>query len=244
MTLRLLVSVRDVHEALVAADSGAHFIDLKDPAAGALGGLPPRRIARIVQALRGLHPGAPISATIGDVPAESGDEVLRRVAAVAACGVDYVKVGIAAVGGGTAGEALLERLARCGAPVVPVLLADAAIDERLVDAALRAQAFPALMLDTSDKRGGSLLQRHAASALASFIARARSRGCLAGLAGALRAHEVPALRSLAPDFAGFRSAVCAGDRAGALDASRVRGLALEFQATVPSRDQPPFGLVV
>jgi uncharacterized protein (UPF0264 family) len=222
---RLLVSVRSVHEALAAAESGAHFIDLKEPAAGALGGLPIRRIARIVQALRGLHPGAPISATIGDLPADSPDEILRRVAAVAACGVDYVKVGIAAVAGVKAGEQLLERLARCGAAVVPVLIADDAIDERLVDVALRADAFPALMLDTSDKRGGSLLQRHAAGALAAFIEHARSRGCLAGLAGALRADEVPSLLALAPDFAGFRSAVCAGDRAGALDAQRVRALA-------------------
>ena len=31
-------------------------------------------------------------------------------------------------------------------------------------------------------------------------------------------------RRLAPDFAGFRSAVCAGDRAGALDAGRLAAL--------------------
>jgi len=223
--LRLLVSVRDVHEALLAAGSGAHFIDLKDPAAGALGGLPPRRIARIVQALRGLHPGTPISATIGDLPATARGEILRRVAAVAACGVDYVKVGIADATGSAAGEALLESLASCDAAVVPVLVADDAIDERLVAAALRTNAFPALMLDTADKRGGSLLQRHPAAALAAFVEQARSRGCLAGLAGALRAHEAPALRAIAPDFAGFRSAVCVGDRAGALDAQRVRALA-------------------
>ena len=222
--LRLLVSVRSVHEALAAAQAGAHFIDLKEPASGALGGLPPRRIARVVQALRKLHPGKPISATIGDVPAQSHDEILRRVAAVSACGVDYVKVGVAWGSRPDAATALLERLADCGAAVVPVLIADDGIDDRLVETALRARAFPALMLDTVDKRGGSLLQRLPLAVLAAFVERVRSHGCLAGLAGALRAGDIAALIMLAPDFAGFRSAVCAGDRAGALDAGLVRDL--------------------
>ena len=227
---RLLVSVRSVHEALCAAQAGAHFIDLKDPASGALGGLPPRRIARIVQALRALHPGAPISATIGDVPVASRDEILRRVAAVSSCGVDYVKVGIAPAAGTDAATALLDRLASCGTAIVPVLIADDGIDGRLVEAALRARAFPALMLDTVDKRGGGLLQRRPLAALAAFVERARSHGCLAGLAGALRAADVAALIALAPDFIGFRSAVCAGDRAGALDAELVRDLARRLAA--------------
>ena len=42
---RLLVSVRSVHEALSAAEAGAHFIDLKDPASGALGANTRRRCA-------------------------------------------------------------------------------------------------------------------------------------------------------------------------------------------------------
>jgi len=230
VTPRLLVSVRSVHEALAAARAGAHFIDLKEPASGALGGLPPRRIARIVQALRALHPGAPISATIGDVPVASSDEILRRVAAVSACGVDYVKVGIAPGADAGAALALLDRLAGCGAAIVPVLIVDDGLDDRLVEAALQACVFPALMLDTVAKRGGSLLQRHPRAVLAAFVERARSHGCLAGLAGALRAVDVAALVALAPDFAGFRSAVCAGDRAGALEAELVRDLARRLAA--------------
>ena len=233
--MRLLVSVRSVREALSAAQAGAHFIDLKEPASGALGALPTRRIARIVQALRALHPGAPISATIGDVPVESQGEILRRVAAVAACGVDYVKVGIVAGARAGAGMALLERLAGCGTAIVPVFIADDGIDARLVVAALRARVFPALMLDTVDKRGGSLLQRLPRDALATFVEHVRSNGCLAGLAGALRAVDVAALVALAPDFTGFRSAVCAGDRAGDLDAELVRDLARRLAAQPDSR---------
>ena len=220
---RMLVSVRDVHEALAAAQAGVHFIDLKEPASGALGGLPARRIVRIVHALRAAHPGLPVSATIGDVACDRPDEILRRVARVAACGVDYVKVGVDATRA-DASAALLVRLAACCTAIVPVLLADRGIDDALVRSALRERAFPALMLDTADKKGGSLLRRVTPAALAAFVDAARAHGTLAGLAGALRADDVPALLALAPDFSGFRSAVCAGDRAGALQPRLVRAL--------------------
>jgi len=218
---RLLVSVRDSAEAGLAAAGGADFIDLKDPAAGALGGLPPERIEAVVRHLRAAHPGLPISATIGDWPVHPVEPVLARVRQVAACGVDYVKVGVAP---GPLAPALLQALARCGVAVVPVLIADDGVDTALVAAALAAPAFPALMLDTEDKHAGSLLQRLARPALAQFVAAVRGSGRLAGLAGALRLGDVLALQALAPDFAGFRSAVCDGDRAGALVAQRVREL--------------------
>ncbi len=217
--MRMLVSVRDVSEALAAAQAGADFIDLKDPAVGALGGLGAVRIAPIVAALRARHPALPISATIGDVAPTQIDEVLRRVAEVAACGVDYVKVGVA-----PGGEALLAALADCDAAVVPVILADAGVDIALVQAALALGAFPALMLDTADKGAGSLIERLDPSALFAFVAALRRHACLSGLAGALRGVDVPALREIAPDFVGFRSAVCDGPRAGLLDPVRVRAL--------------------
>ena len=49
--MRMLVSVRDVGEARVAADGGADFIDCKEPRAGALGGLAVETIGAIVEAL-------------------------------------------------------------------------------------------------------------------------------------------------------------------------------------------------
>lgn len=234
---RLLVSARDVEEALAAAGAGADFIDLKDPARGALGGLAPARIAPIVAALRAAHATVPVSATIGDVPAHEVERILRCVEAVAACAVNYVKVGIAP---GPEALALLRALRGCGAAVVPVLLADLGIDFALVCEALAGETFPALMLDTLDKRGGSLLQRVDLDHLARFIAEVRRSGRLAGLAGALRAEDVPQLLALAPDFAGFRSAVCAGHRDRALDPDRVRDLRLRFAA----HTRPSAGLLV
>ena len=45
------------------------------------------------------------------------------------------------------------------------------------------------------------------------------------VAGALQQAHADVLAELAPDFAGFRSAVCTGDSSGALDATRLRELA-------------------
>ena len=219
--MRLLVSARNAGEALAAAGAGADIIDLKDPAAGALGALPLELIAAVVGELRGRHPAIPVSATTGDCPAGQPAPILARVRGVAACGVDYVKVGVEP---GPAGVALLNALAASGAPVVPVLIADRGVDPALLAAALALDAFPALMLDLADKRGGSLLERLPAGELRRFLDAVQRSGRLAGLAGALRAVDMPQLRALAPDVAGFRSAVCRGDRAAALDASLVRRL--------------------
>jgi (5-formylfuran-3-yl)methyl phosphate synthase len=218
--MRLLVSVRSVAEARLAVAGGADFIDLKEPGQGALGGLPVGTVAAIVQALKAERCTLPVSATIGDVPMDDMAAIARRVQAVGACGVDYVKVGIEAV---PAARDVLAMLARCGRAVVPVFIADRGLDGALVARAL-ALGFPGVMADTADKQAGSLFERVPADGLQAFVNAARARATMVGLAGALRLADLPRLHALQPDFAGFRSAVCAGSRAGELDIERLRAL--------------------
>ena len=218
--MRLLISVRSVGEALLAARGGADLIDLKEPDHGALGGLAVATIRSIVAALRLEGIALPISATIGDVPAHALDEIAARVDAVAACGVHYVKVGIER---DAHARALLDRLAASAHKVVPVFIADRGLDTALI-AHAASLTFPGLMIDTADKRAGSLLERVTAAELRGFVAAGRAARAMVGLAGALRVDDAPLLAALAPDFAGFRSAVCDGDRRAALDARRLRVL--------------------
>ena len=219
--MRMLVSVRDVPEALLAAQHGADFIDLKEPRDGALGGLAVDTIAAIVHALRERGSRLPISATIGDLPMSDQRAILARVDAVAACGVDYVKVGIER---GAQAAAVLDALAGSGHAIVPVFIADRGLDFEAVAHAC-ALRFPALMVDTADKLAGSLFDVLSDAELRRFVSVVRTSGALVGLAGALRRPQLDALRALGPDFAGFRSAVCTGDRRGALDPERLRALA-------------------
>lgn len=232
--IRLLVSVRSVDEALLVADGGADFIDLKEPARGALGGLPAETIRDIVAALRERGSTLPISATIGDVPMHELDEILSRVAAVGACGVDIVKVGIER---GPAAGAVLRALAACARPLVPVFIADRGLDERAVSLA-QSLGFAGVMVDTADKRAGSLFEALPLEAVQRFVAMAREAGVLVGVAGALRREQAPLVAQLRPDFAGFRSAVCAGERSGALDAQRLRELVAAMRAAEAAPQEP------
>ena len=119
--MRMLVSVRSVAEARIAALEGADFIDLKEPRDGALGGLPVATIAAVVRALRDQGSRLPISATIGDLPMSGLAAILAQVEAVAACGVDYVKVGIERA---PQPGAVLDALAATGHAIVPVFIGD------------------------------------------------------------------------------------------------------------------------
>ena len=219
--MKLLISVRSAREALLAARGGADVIDLKEPRNGALGALPLATIRDCVAALRGS--GLPVSATIGDQPKDIADAVRR----VADCGVDLVKVGVER---NAAARDVLTMLAACGRPVVPVLIADRGLDAALVTHAA-GLGFAGLMVDTADKTAGSLFDCVPLPALQHFIDSARAASLMCGLAGALRIEDLPRLAALAPDFAGFRTAVCSGDRSSALNPQRLHRLAQALHAT-------------
>jgi Uncharacterized protein conserved in archaea len=178
-------------------------------------------------ATRTAQAGAPahapmISATIGDLPPDALKRILERARAVAACGVDLVKVGVP--GHGAAACAVLEALAALPLAIVPVLIADDGLDTCGHRRPPAAPAFAAVMADTQAKRAGSLLELLGVEVLAAFIDRAHTAGRMVGLAGALRLADLPQLARLGPDFAGFRSAVCDGSREGRLDPGRLEAL--------------------
>jgi uncharacterized protein (UPF0264 family) len=236
-----LVSVRTVQEARRVAAAGVRLIDLKEPRHGALGALAPQRLREITAALRAEGCRAEISATLGDLPPGAVADTLHAARAVAGCGVDVVKVG---VWPGPAAQRLLDELRRWaqgdGRHVVPVLIADRGWDESLMAGACEA-GFHAVMVDTQDKQAGSVLGRLPLTALRRLVGQARGSGCRAGLAGALRLADVPLLRELAPDFAGFRSAVCRGERGGDLCPQRLARLLQALGGGSPSlrADAPP-----
>jgi (5-formylfuran-3-yl)methyl phosphate synthase len=209
---QLLVSVATPSEAAQVAAAGIDFIDLKDPTRGALGNLPEATLAAIVARLGAQPRRGKLSATIGDLPATDIDAIMTRVSRVAACGVNLVKVGITRTGA----TELLDTLATCSHSIVPVFIADCGLDAEVLARAARLP-FAALMIDTADKLAGSLLDRMDGSKLREIVASVQAEDCAIGLAGALRISDWPRIAALAPDFAGFRSAVCHGWRGGALD---------------------------
>ncbi|MCC8396087.1 (5-formylfuran-3-yl)methyl phosphate synthase [Paraburkholderia sp. MMS20-SJTR3] len=213
----LLASVRSAEEAFDAARAGAELIDLKEPNEGALGALPSVAIADIARQLRARYPVKPISATIGDVPADAVDEIAARVIDVGDAGVDYVKVGVAR---GPSARKCIEQLANLPATVVPVLLCDGGMDDELVSHTA-ALGFAGMMFDTAGKDGSTLFDHVDVESLTRWLRLARSRGAMVGIAGALGWAQLQQIRALAPDVAGFRTALCADGRRSKLDPERV-----------------------
>jgi (5-formylfuran-3-yl)methyl phosphate synthase len=207
-----LASVRDGREAEMALGAGADIIDLKDPHNGALGALDPETLDACVSCVAGR---APVSATIGDLPLLQRETVGKAVLATAAAGVDYVKLGLFP-GDGESSLDSLHAEAR-HVRLILVLFADALPDFDAVAAASRIGA-EGVMLDTLGKAAGSVLEHASLDALAGFVAGAKAKGLIVGLAGSLRANHVPELLALAPDLLGFRGALChGGARAQSLD---------------------------
>lgn len=222
----LLASVASLAEMETALSSGVDIVDLKNPAEGALGAWEETTLAAAVARWRAAPRGADLSATVGDHPLEA--ETLRAAALrTAAAGVPLVKIGFPLPASGAASAfgpvlAALRPIAR-ETRLIAVLFADRKPD--LVTIALFAGAgFHGVMLDTADKAAGSLLAHLDVQTLARFVATARAHGLLTGLAGSLKLTDIAPLAALGPDYLGFRGALCAAGRTGALDPARLAGV--------------------
>ena len=148
---RFLASVMSAPEALTALAAGAEIIDGKNPAEGALGALPHATVRAIVEAVGHT---VPVSATIGDLPANP-DVLCDAAIAMAATGIDLVKIGFFDGGDAKASIAALGRLDLGQARLVGLLLADRNPDLNLV-AAMADAGFAGVMLDTATKDGRAL----------------------------------------------------------------------------------------
>jgi len=216
-----LASVATPEEMEAVRIGGADIVDLKNPSKGALGAWDTAALEAAVARWRSWGPEAPeLSATIGDQPMRP-EIVLAAAERVAATGVPLVKLGVLADGAAACLDALrpLARRTR----LIAVFFADRGVDLALVEAAADA-GFAGVMVDTADKAAGGLRRHMDDAALAGFVATARGRNLLTGLAGSLALADVVPLAALTPDYLGFRGALCDGGRTGRLDADAVAGV--------------------
>ncbi|MFA4966139.1 MAG: (5-formylfuran-3-yl)methyl phosphate synthase [Thermoleophilia bacterium] len=229
--MQVLVSVVRADEVAAAVAGGADIIDVKNPREGSLGAGFPHVIRRV----RELTPARlPVSAAIGDAPDLPGMAALAAAGA-AACGVQFVKVGLLGPREPCAARVLLAavcRAAREQDPAVRIMAtayADAAAVGALPPLELPAVAAAAgadgCMLDTARKGGGGLLAMLTDEDLESFVGESRRAGLLCALAGSLCEEDLPRIAAIAPDIVGFRGAACRGRRReGWVDAEAVRRL--------------------
>ena len=212
-----LASVTSAAEAEIVLAAGADIIDLKDPRSGALGALPAPVIREAVRTVAGRRT---VSATAGDLPMHP-QVIADAVDRIAALGVDIVKVGLFPGGAPLACIAALAKQAARGTRIVAVFFADQSPDFALLDR-LQEAGFAGAMLDTADKGGGGLRRHLGDASLGDFVERVSRCGMLSGLAGSLGLADIAPLARHAPDYLGFRGALCKDGRASTLDPERVR----------------------
>lgn len=200
---KMLASVNNLPEALQALTAGVDIIDLKQPAAGALGALDINTIKSIVKTLAGR---CPVSATIGDLPMQA-DIIFRAVTAMTGTDVDYIKIGFFPSNNWLTVIKSLQSLTATGRALIAVLFADTAPDLSVIPQ-LQQAGFKGIMLDTMHKQTGSLLQVMASAKIEAFVATAKQHGLLTGLAGSLRLEDIAKLSPLQADYLGFRGALC------------------------------------
>lgn len=227
-----LASVANLQEMEAALAFGVDIVDLKDPAAGALGAWAPGPLEVAVARWRDLGRGAQLSATVGDLPLDPA-ALAEAAARTAATGVPLVKIGFA-LPSRDAEAALAPCLAALASVtrktrLVAVLFADQRPDTDLVPA-FAAAGFAGVMLDTADKAAGGLRRHLDETRLAGFVDLARRHGLMTGLAGSLALADVAPLAALRPDYLGFRGALCVEGRTGALDMERLAGIARALRA--------------
>jgi len=215
-----LASVASVEDAQAVAGV-VDVVDLKAPGRGALGMLDARRVRDIARACGGR---GVLSAALGEAPI-AADALAEACATMDECGVDFLKLGVH----DDAARSTIDALAvRAGsARFVGVLFADRSPDFALLDH-LAGAGFSGAMLDTWDKRHGALLDVLAADRIVEFVSRVHALGMFAGLAGSLKPEHLAQVLAWAPDFVGFRGAICEGGRTGRVLRDKALALARGF----------------
>lgn len=228
---RLLVSVRNLEEAMSAQAGGADIIDIKEPAQGSLGMAPIDVIASII---REFGSTIPMTAALGEL----ADNATAPVASASQLvGLWIVKVGTAHI---DQPSHAFDRFRQWSdslegtTSLIPAIYADhqrcGGIDPMTGLEWAHQVGSPAILIDTFIKDGRRLTEAMDHTQLRDIASACRARGILLALAGSLRDEEIDALADIEPAIWAVRGAVChEGNRRGSVSTERVRSLAQQIQ---------------
>jgi uncharacterized protein (UPF0264 family) len=199
---QLLVSVKNMEEAMQAHIAGVDIIDLKDPNEGALGALDLTITDKIVQQ---INAHSVVSATVGESHT-SIQALITDIRSRADVGVDIVKIAVSDFFNRDSFFDEIAQLTKTGIKLVAVFFADEALRMELLPD-LKKAGFYGAMVDTKNKRK-NLLQVRTQQALQLFTQRCCQFQLKSGLAGSLQPQHVDLLVQLNPTYIGFRGGVC------------------------------------
>lgn len=241
---KLLVSVRNIHEARMAFDAGVDVIDVKEPLAGPLGAASTAIIDDVLRLVDGRCLSSFACGELLQSAAEVLQDVLRRAETIAderPIYADFIKVGLAGCGSLNDWPAQWRRflaLVPDGSAAVAVVYADwkkadAPRPDEVIGQAVSVDC-PTVLIDTFDKHGDGLIRTWSMELLAAWIDEIHTRNMQVAVAGRLTFDDAAAVASLGPEYIGVRGAVCSLDRKGSLDQNRL----LRLRQLLAARSDP------
>ncbi len=205
--MKILISCKNLEEALILNRYNVDIIDVKNPEEGSLGACFPW----IIKSIRNKIKDREISATVGDLDFKPGTYSLAAYC-LKLLDVDYIKAGMKV--NKNDAEKLVENLreATKGKKLVICAYADYkhfgyVSPHELIDIAYDYEA-DGIMIDTLDKKKGRLFDNLTKEYLKDIVKRARKKDLLIAIAGGLGLEDAGVLKELNPDVVGFRTAVC------------------------------------
>lgn len=222
---QLLVSVTNIDEARIALENGADIIDLKDPAAGALGALPISLVKSVVNYVntQSVANRRLTSATIGDLPMLP-DLIVERVVQLFDTKVNFIKIGFFESTNYQPCLDALRNIAQSGVKLIAVLFAENTYQADLVEA-IKEAGFIGVMLDTAKKNGLTFMDYYSDEQRKAFAKKVIENHLSFGLAGSLKLQHVVIAKEINPTYMGFRGGVCdANQRELALNAEKIRAI--------------------
>ncbi|MEM1671909.1 MAG: (5-formylfuran-3-yl)methyl phosphate synthase [Archaeoglobaceae archaeon] len=227
----VLVSPKNLSEAIEAIEGGADIIDVKNPAEGSLGANFPWVISEVAK-LAKKH-GKEVSATTGDMPYKPGTASLAALGAAVA-GADYVKVGLYGIKNEVEAKDVIMAVVRAvksydqSKKVVIAGYGDyyriGAISPLKLPHIASECGADVVMVDTAIKDGSSIFDHMSFESLQEFVSLAKENGLQCALAGNLGWGHLESLRRLSPDIIGVRTIVCENGRNSHVKRELVRKL--------------------
>lgn len=227
---RLLISVKNVEEALHAMYAGTSIIDLKDPETGALGALPMNEAEKILAV---LDKQVLTSATVGEGHGNI-DALVTDIKRYAHIGVNVIKIGVSELFKNRQFFVEMQQLTQQGIKLVVVFFADKLMDLSLI-AKMQTAGFYGAMIDTQQKQR-PIVELQPMHELRRFTEMCQQHHLIGGLAGSVGLQHLTSLLAMTPDFIGMRGGVCnKGNRALSLSREKVQAvntLLLKYNSNV------------
>lgn len=223
--MQLLISVRNAHEAQLAAENGAQRLDLKEPKRGSLGATSINVWNEIVPR---FQEKTPVSLALGELHDAS-------IPIDIPTSTDSVKVGLSNCRDDRSWQeqlaSLYDQLPKQVARVAVYYAdEDRANSPEFNDVLEVAGQLDCryLLIDTFDKSGGSVFHHWNVSELIAFRNLVKDAGLQFALAGSIRHHHLPAVGQINPDIVAIRGAICHSDRTGEIDLTLLHSFRCEL----------------